>query len=115
MQLQLMYSIIAPVRLNFILWHVANRQKAAASNPPSRIKWLDPLVFTQLVAFVKYSSDGVPVKVSDLIKLYKDLLKSLSKDNNDCYIHESRFIDTDHISWPEVFCTQVRKKYDNLP
>ena len=40
---------------------------------------------------MKYSSDGVPVKVSELIKLYKDCLKSLSKDNSDCYIHESRF------------------------
>ena len=68
-----------------------HREKTSASISPSRIQWLEPLVFAQLVAYVKYSSDGVPVKVSELIKLYKDRLKSLSKDNSDCYIHESRF------------------------
>ena len=67
------------------------RQKKAAPNPSSREQWLDPLVFAQVVAYVKYSCDGVPIKVSELINLYKDRLKSLGKDNSDCYIHTSRF------------------------
>ena len=67
------------------------RQKKAAPNPSSREQWLDPLVFAQVVAYVKYSCDGVPIKVSELINLYKDRLKSLGKYNSDCYIHTSRF------------------------